>query len=239
MKRKIFLMFFSILFFITWSSHPLAAAKTPYKIGVNLELTGPWAEITKTLRNAMVLEAEKINKAGGFDYIVLGYGACGNGLDGVRAGKQPLIIPRAHDCITFFLGSMKAHLAHHEKCPGTYYLNKGWIDEKKDPLGVLDEYTERYGRKTAEWVIQTEFKNYKRMVMVTTGTFDPAQYRARAMADAEYVKLAYEEIEGSTKFITKIVRGPWKNDEFLTLKPGEEVTPHVFLEIIGCASSPA
>lgn len=182
---------------------------------------------------------EKINKAGGFDYIVLGYGACGNGIANVKAGKQPLIIPRAHDCITFFLGSMKAHLAHHEKCPGTYYLNKGWIDEKKDPLGVLDEYTERYGRKTAEWVIQTEFKNYKRMVMVTTGTFDPAQYRARAMADAEYVKLAYEEIEGSTKFITKIVRGPWKNDEFLTLKPGEEVTPKVFLEIIGCASSPA
>jgi len=182
---------------------------------------------------------EKINKAGGFDYIVLGYGACGNGIANVKAGKQPLIIPRAHDCITFFLGSMKAHLAHHEKCPGTYYLNKGWIDEKKDPLGVLDEYTERYGRKTAEWVIQTEFKNYKRMVMVTTGTFDPAQYRARAMADAEYVKLAYEEIEGSTKFITKIVRGPWKNDEFLTLKPGEEVTPQVFLEIIGCASSPA
>lgn len=181
---------------------------------------------------------EKIDKANGFDYIVLGYGACGNGIAGVKARQQPLIIPRAHDCITFFLGSMKAHLAHHEKCPGTYYLNKGWIEEKKDPLGVLDEYTEKYGRKTAEWVIQESFKNYKRMVMVTTGTYDPAQYRARAMADAEYVKLAYEEIEGSTEFIMKIVRGPRKSDEFLTLKPGEEVTSQVFLELIGCAPSP-
>jgi len=182
---------------------------------------------------------EKIDKAGGFDYIVLGYGACGNGLAGVRAVKQPLIIPRAHDCITFFLGSLQAHLKEHEKSPGTYYLNKGWIDEKKDPLGCLEEYTQRYGRKTAEWVIEQEFKNYKRMLLVTTSVFDPAQYRPRAKADAEYLKLAYEEIEGSLEYFEKIVRGPWNNSEFLTLKPGEEVTPKVFLEIIGCASSPA
>ena len=29
----------------------MSAEKSPYKIGVNLELTGPWAEVTKTLRN--------------------------------------------------------------------------------------------------------------------------------------------------------------------------------------------
>jgi branched-chain amino acid transport system substrate-binding protein len=49
-----------------WIS-PGHAAKAPYKIGVNLELTGPWAEVTKTLRNAMVLEVERINKAGGIN----------------------------------------------------------------------------------------------------------------------------------------------------------------------------
>ena len=49
-----------------WIS-PGHAAKAPYKIGVNLELTGPWAEVTKTLRNAMVLEVEGINKAGGIN----------------------------------------------------------------------------------------------------------------------------------------------------------------------------
>lgn len=181
---------------------------------------------------------ERIDKADGFDYIVLGYGACGNGIAGVRAGKRPLVIPRAHDCITFFLGSLEAHLKQHAKVPGTYYLNKGWIDEKKDPLGVLEEYTQRYGRKTAEWVLEMEFKNYKRIVLVTTLAFDPAQYRARAQADAEYLRLAYEEIEGSLAFIDKIVRGPWDNREFLTLKPGEEVTPTVFLELIGCAPPP-
>lgn len=50
---------------ITWGSPTPAEKKSPYKIGVNLELTGPWAEVTKTLKNAMVLEVERINKMGG------------------------------------------------------------------------------------------------------------------------------------------------------------------------------
>ena len=30
-------------------------------------------------------------------YVVLGYGLCGNGIVGIKAGKRPLIIPRTHD----------------------------------------------------------------------------------------------------------------------------------------------
>lgn len=41
------------------------AAEKPYKIGVNLEFTGPWAEVTKTVKDGMVLELERINRSGG------------------------------------------------------------------------------------------------------------------------------------------------------------------------------
>ncbi|MCX8118797.1 MAG: ABC transporter substrate-binding protein [Desulfobacterota bacterium] len=55
-----------IALILVFSAAPaFAEKKSPYKIGVNLELTGPWAEVTKTLKNAMVLEVERINKAGG------------------------------------------------------------------------------------------------------------------------------------------------------------------------------
>jgi len=182
---------------------------------------------------------EKIHQADGYDYIVLGYGSCGNGIAGVRAEKRPLVIPKAHDCITLLFGSLQAHLKEHEKVPGTYYLTKGWIEEAKDPLGVLEEYTQRYGRKTAEWVLEQEFKNYKRIVLVTNGTFDPAKYRSRARANAEFLGLAYEEIPGSLAFFEKLVQGRWDNSEFVILKPGEEVTQQVFLTLIGCPPSPA
>jgi len=65
-KRKGFLLLLLILIFLVWAS-PAYVAEKPYKIGVNLEFTGPWAEVTKTMRNAMVLEVERINKMGGLD----------------------------------------------------------------------------------------------------------------------------------------------------------------------------
>jgi branched-chain amino acid transport system substrate-binding protein len=55
------------LVLLVWASPAYVAEKSPYKIGVNLEFTGPWAEVTKTVKNAMVLEVERINKAGGID----------------------------------------------------------------------------------------------------------------------------------------------------------------------------
>ena len=39
--------------------------------------------------------------------IVLGYGLCGNGLRGIRAGAHTLLIPRTDDCIAILLGSHK------------------------------------------------------------------------------------------------------------------------------------
>jgi len=51
---------------LVWTIPGIAAEKS-YKIGVNLEFTGPWAEVTKTVRNAMVMEVERINKMGGID----------------------------------------------------------------------------------------------------------------------------------------------------------------------------
>jgi len=67
MKRTPFFISISILILMTWVSPAYVAEKSPYKIGVNLEFTGPWAEVTKTVRNAMVLEVERINKMGGID----------------------------------------------------------------------------------------------------------------------------------------------------------------------------
>jgi hypothetical protein len=178
---------------------------------------------------------EKIDQADSqFDYVLLGYGSCGSGILGVKAGKQPLVIPRAHDCISFYLGSIKNHQQTHEKNPGTYYLTKGWIEQAKSPLGTLEEYTERYGRETAEWVIGEEFKNYNRLVLVHTGVYDPAAYREQAKANAAFLGVAYEEIKGTLAFFKKMVNRRWSEEDFIILQPGEEITQSRFLSIIGC-----
>ncbi len=66
-KEKYFLILLLPFILITWAHTSYGAEKSSYKIGVNLELTGPWAEIAKTLKMAMVMEVERINAMGGID----------------------------------------------------------------------------------------------------------------------------------------------------------------------------
>jgi branched-chain amino acid transport system substrate-binding protein len=72
---------------LVWTIPGIAAEK-PYKIGVNLEFTGPWAEVTKTVKNAMVLEVERINKMGGINGHPLELLFEDNGFDLARAAAN-------------------------------------------------------------------------------------------------------------------------------------------------------
>ena len=63
----IFTISFLLFFHITWVTPAHVAEKSPYKVGVNLELTGPWAEVNKIVKTVLLMEVERINTAGGID----------------------------------------------------------------------------------------------------------------------------------------------------------------------------
>ena len=44
-----------------------------------------------------------------YQAVAFGYALCGNGTAGLVARDLPLVIPRAHDCITLFLGSRQRY----------------------------------------------------------------------------------------------------------------------------------
>ena len=48
-----------------------------------------------------------IDRSKDYDAILLGFGLCGNALNGLRAAGCRLVVPKAHDCCTLFLGSKK------------------------------------------------------------------------------------------------------------------------------------
>ena len=84
---------------LAWSVFAQAAGKTPYKIGVNLELTGPWAEVTKTVKMAMTMEVDKINAMGGVDGHPLELVIEDNGFDQGRAAAIMTKFARAKDIV--------------------------------------------------------------------------------------------------------------------------------------------
>lgn len=81
-------MFLLALMLMLWTSPAYVAEKSPIKIGVNLELTGPWAEVTKTVKNTMVMEVERINTMGGINGRPLELIFEDNGFDTGRAAAN-------------------------------------------------------------------------------------------------------------------------------------------------------
>jgi hypothetical protein len=112
--------------------------------------------------------------------------------------------------------------------PGTYYLTPGWIAEKKDPLGIMEENEARFDRETALWVLEEEFRNYTHICLIDTGVGEMAPLRARARENAEFLKKRYEEIPGSLDYFREIVRGPHGEEKFLHIGPDEAFQQEMF-----------
>jgi hypothetical protein len=185
----------------------------------------------RTPQKMPTLIQEEIDKADqqDWDYILLGYGLCSNGILGLRSKRHPLVIPRVHDCIALFLGSHERYIGEQKKEAGTYYLTKGWIEEGKSPIGIYQEYCQRYGPETAEWAIREELKNYTRIALVDTGNLSEV-HREHGRENANFLRLRYEEIKSSLEYFEKMLRGPWRGD-FIILKPGQEMVQELFLNM--------
>lgn len=168
--------------------------------------------------------------------ILLGYGLCGNGLQGVKSRQHTLVIPRADDCIAILLGSREAYLEEFESEPGTYYLTKGWLESGSDPLKEYNEYKEKYGEEDAEWLMDQQYQHYKRLVMVAHHQEDLDQYRSQARQVAKFCErwgMRYEEKLGSDRYIARLVeiaKSLNGNDkDFLIVPPGGEIRQEDFI----------
>jgi hypothetical protein len=167
--------------------------------------------------------------------VVLGYGLCGNGLEGITAGKHTLLIPKVDDCIAILLGSRQAYIREFTAVPGTYYLSKGWLEAGSHPLKEYQEYAQKYGGEEAAWIMDQQYRNYERLVFVAHSQSDLETYRPQALDVAHYCEqwgMRYEEILGSDRYVRKlieIINDPAKGDnEFIVVAPGEQIRQQLF-----------
>jgi len=179
---------------------------------------------------ALQKEIDLIGPSSGYERIVLGYGLCSNGIVGVKAREVPLVVPKVHDCISLFLGSVEAYQCESVKCPGTYYLTPGWIERGETPISKYESYVRSYDEETAKWVLNEEMKHYTRVALINTSDYGATdEYRETARKNAEFLSVSYEEIMGSPTLLNQLIRGPW-NVSFVLLSAGESITQEMFLE---------
>jgi len=156
------------------------------------------------------------------DTIILGYGLCSMAVIGLRAAKSTLVVPRIDDCIAMLLGSQKNYKAQLHVEPGTYFLSKGWIESGINLVEEFRKTEARLGKRRADIVKGLMLKNYSRLAFINLGYREGERYRRFSRQAADELGLSFEEIEGTTRLLKRMVTGPW-NHEFVVTPPGQTI----------------
>jgi len=179
------------------------------------------------------------------DAVLLGYGLCNNSLVGVRAGAVPLVVPRAHDCITLLLGSKERYLRLFEEAPGTYWFSSGWIEHQEasgeaiaprpnsglgpDYRADWDDLVARYGEDNARYLadFMTGWEaEYTRGALIRFPFDRDLGLEARVRAICREKGWEYVEVPGDLGLLEAGLNpadGRWDDERFLTVPPGHAV----------------
>ncbi len=179
------------------------------------------------LQKTVAAVESKINP----DAIVLGYGLCSRGIEGVHTQHAKLIVPRAHDCITLLLGSKERYEQYVKDHPGTYWYSPGW-NKHHTPPGkqryekLYQKYLQQFGEDDARYLMEQEqhwFTSYSRATYVdlTVGATEADLHYTRDCAD--WLKWGFDHQRGDPQLLIDLMQGRWNPDEVLVLEPGQTI----------------
>jgi hypothetical protein len=172
-----------------------------------------------------------------YQAILLGYALCNNGIRGLSA-PLPLVVPRAHDCITLLLGSKDRYQEVFQANPGTYFQSTGWLERNEAAAGGIaeqlglrasyEDYVGQYGEDNARYLMEVlgdGLRNYSAYAYIGSGFGDFRHYERLTQEDAQARGWSYSRLEGELGLLRRLVDGPWDEAEFLVVPPGKHPVP--------------
>jgi hypothetical protein len=218
-----------------------AAADSSNTISIRLFRQG----LHNTPKNLRAVLQDEINavEAEKYDAVLLAYGICGTATFGLTSDHTQLVIPRAHDCITLYLGSHQRYQEEFNRHPGTYWYSVDYIERNDDGASVAlgaagieeqenqyEEYVRKYGVENADLLMETMrgwMQHYSRAVFIDTGLGENEPYEKVAREKAENEGWVFERLQGNRRLVEMLVRGDWNEDEFLVVPPGHTIQQSV------------
>jgi hypothetical protein len=173
-----------------------------------------------------------------YEAVLLGYGLCSNGLVGLAAKSIPLVVPRAHDCITLFLGSKERYLEYFQGHPGVYFKTSGWIErgvglhqgeEPTQSQSALpqsyEELVARYGEDNARFLYEElcNMRHYAGLTYIEMGIEPDDRFQRQSEAEAASRGWRYEKLSGDMRLLQGLLDGPWDEDRYLVVPPGKRI----------------
>ncbi|MDR0869815.1 MAG: DUF1638 domain-containing protein [Planctomycetaceae bacterium] len=201
-------------------------------------------DIGKEKMSNQLTEALAAVNESDYDAVLLGYALCSGGITGLKARTIPLVVPRAHDCITLFLGSRYRYRDYFFANSGTYFKTTGWLERSGDSLSQLGEWNtgtsgipsqmgmnmskqelaKRYGQDNGEYLYEqlTKMKHYSKLAFIETGVEPNDSFEQQTQELAEQKNWQYEKLQGDLTLLRKLVNGNW-DDDFLVVLPGQRI----------------
>jgi hypothetical protein len=233
----------------------LCAAHSPHVVDVRLNRRGLHDD-PPNLRTILQGELDTIEAP--YDAVLLAYGMCGGATAGLRAGSIPLVVPRAHDCITLFLGDRARFQAEFTANPGTYWYVQDYLERTDEGssfggVGAVsdasarathEEYVAKYGEDNAAYLMEVLGawrSHYDRAAFVEMGVGAPeaaAAAETRARDDADRRGWRFDRLAGELVLVKGLIDGPWDPADYLVLQPGERLAMSYGEDVIRAESAP-
>ncbi len=213
------------------------AAQSPHRINLTLQKIGLHDRPTSLREHLQKLIDQ--TSADEYDAILLAYGLCGRAIDGLVSRDVQLVIPRAHDCITLYLGSREAYSEQQNNHPGTYWFSQDYLERSgrygenmalgsvlpPDLNNTYDEFVRKYGEENAQYLMETLNgwqQHYTRAVLFETEFGVNEEIRKNAQAQAQKNGWQLETVQSNFQLIKKQIFGEWDQD-FLTVPPHHQI----------------
>ncbi len=174
------------------------------------------------------------------EQVALAYGLCGLALVDLAPRRCSLVVARAHDCITLFLGSKERYAAIMREEPGTYWYSPGWNKAQRVPgpereAKLRAEYTARFGAEEAEALMEMERCAFaQHSVAGHTDLALPGDDKDRKYSErcAQSLGWRFRHHAGDATLLRDLLHGPWDSERFLVVRPGERIAHSVDAAII-------
>jgi hypothetical protein len=178
--------------------------------------------------------------------IILGYGLCSRGTEGLTTRRCKLVIARAHDCITHLLGSKERYAEYVKERPGTYWYSPGWnqhcsMPSKERYETTYKSYVEKFGEDNAEYLMEMEqgwFKKYSHATFVELGVQVTEKDKDYTRECADWLGWSFDHQRGDPSLIKAMVAGDWDDDRFVVLDPGQTIRITADERVIEAAEEP-
>jgi hypothetical protein len=218
------------------------AAKSPHVI--DLEFLPMLAHDDPKKLNVMIQEKiiKSVNYSGRkYDAVILGFGLCGNSVTGLTC-PVPMVIPRAHDCCTVFMGGKENFLAafgdilsarwsstgYYERCQGinNYYMGEevkqhATYKTSAEYMGYVDQY----GEDNADYIWETMHPDIEtdEVVYIKIDGFEYSNAYESFRSETEKSGKKLKVADGNISVLKSLIDGEWDDKRFLVVPPGKKI----------------